>query len=801
MSRHEPGIVSIAGVWLAAASAANAATESTTQTGGLEEVIVTAQKRSESEQTVPMSITTFSATTLQQKAITEFFDYATKVPNLAFANTGDGVGTARTISIRGISGDNVTGFYIDDVPLPDSLDPRVLDIDHIEVLRGPQGTLYGARSMGGTVRLITQVPDLAHFSATVHGGVSDTDRTDRPNYTVDATVNIPVVQDQIALRLAGFYDDQAGYFKRSWCTDPATAGVTCFPLSTSGRTSLGNVAALDTYGGSASLTIKAGEAVTITPRVMVQRAGYNGLPLGDFNSMPQNGIGFPAPSGPYNLPTPLNTTNFTQARFFDVPEGGTDWWDLYSLTLHWKTGVGELVSSTAYFDRKVDEWEDESEFIWAAITSGACANPAPYCNPPSPGPIQEIKDYQRFVEEIRFASTLSGPLQFVVGAFYSDFHGRVPFASLYPGATVPNLDDQLTGGVPNNSDGIANLVFAQDFHTDIQEPAVFGELSYDITSSLKATAGLRWYQVKITSEGYEAGLATGSFDRTVSPSVTNKENGTNPKFELDYHFTPDQMVYGLASKGFRPGGVVPIVPPGTPGTPNDCVAALAAVNPSITLADTRSFHSDSLWNYEIGTKNAFLDHRVVLNAAAFSIRWNNIQQAVLLQCGFQFIANAGAAESKGGELDLRARATDRLDVSLGVGYQHAKITEKGESPQPVGSPVFNTPDWTGNAALTYTLPLTSNWNSVSVLDYSYVGSSYSANNNPTDPRKRPAYRLLNARLAFSNGKTELALVGKNLTNEVTNLGDNRSIAAEVPGRPRLFINQPRTIGVEASVRF
>jgi len=801
MSRHEPGIVVMAGVWLAAAGAAHAATEATSQAGGLEEVIVTAQKRSESEQTVPMSITTFSAANLQQKAITEFFDYATKVPNLAFAPTGDGVGTARTISIRGISGDNVTGFYIDDVPLPDSLDPRVLDIDHIEVLRGPQGTLYGARSMGGTVRLITQVPDLSHFSATVHGGVSDTDRTARPNYTGDAVVNIPLVQDQIALRLTGFYDYEAGYFKRSWCTDPATAGVTCFPLSTSGHTTADNVAAADTYGGSASLTIKAGDAVTIIPRVMVQRAGYNGFPLGDFNSMPQNGIGFPAPSGPYTLPTPLNTTNFTQGRFFDVPEGGTDWWDLYSLTLHWKTGPGELVSSTAYFDRKVDEFEDESEFIWAAITSGACLNPAPYCNPPSPGPIQEIKDYQRFVEEIRFASTLSGPLQFVVGGFYSDFHGRVPFASLYPGATVPNLDDQLTGGFPNNSDGIPNLVFAQDFHTDIKEPAAFGELSYDITPALKATAGLRWYQVKITSEGYEAGLATGSFDRTVSPSVTNTESGTNPKFELDYHFTPDQMVYGLASKGFRPGGVVPIVPPGTAGTPNDCVAALAQVNPNITLADTRSFKSDSLWNYEIGTKNAWLDHRVILNASAFDIHWNNIQQAVLLGCGFQFIANAGAAESKGGELDLRARATDHLDVSLGVGYQHARITEKGESPQPVGSPVFNTPDWTGNAAATYTLPITSNWNSVSVIDFSYMGSSYSANNNPTEPRKRPAYRLLNARFAFSNGKTEVALVGKNLTNEVTNLGDNRSIAAEVPGRPRLFINQPRTIGIEASVHF
>jgi len=800
MNRHDPGSVLIAGVWLAAATAAHAQAETPAQPGGLEEVIVTAQKRAQNEQTVPMSITTFSATTLQQKAITEFFDYATKVPNLAFAPTGDGVGTARTISIRGISGDNVTGFYIDDVPLPDSLDPRVLDLDRIEVLRGPQGTLYGARSMGGTVRLITQVPDLAHFSATVHGGLSDTERTDRPNYTVDAIVNIPLVQDRIALRLTGFYDDEAGYFKRSWCTDPATAGVTCFPLSTTGRTTVSNVAAIDSYGGSASLTIKAGDTVTITPRVMVQRTDYNGFPLGDYNSLPQNGIGFPAPSGPYTLPSPLNTGDFTQARFFNVPEGGSDWWDLYSLTLHWNTGIGELVSSTAYFDRRVDETEDQSEFIWAAITSGACASPAPFCHPPAPGAIQEIKDYQRFVEEIRFASALSGPLQFVVGAFYSDFHGRVPFASLYPPSEVPGLDDATTGGVPNNPDGIPNLVFAQDFHTDIQEPAVFGELSYDITSALKATVGLRWYQVKTTSEGFEEGLAVGG-GKIVSPQATIKESGTNPKFELDYHFTPDQMVYGLASKGFRPGGVVPIVPPGTAGTPNDCVAALAQVNPNITLADTRSFKSDSLWNYEIGTKNTFLDRRVVVNAAAFDIRWNAIQQEILLGCGFQYVANAGAAESKGGELDLRARATDRLEASLGIGYQHAKITEKGESPQPVGSPVFQVPDWTGSGALTYTTPLTNRWNLVGVVDYSYMGSSYSSSNSITDPRKRPAYRLLNARIACSNGATEFALVAKNLTDEVVNLGDNRSLAAEVPGRPRLFLNQPRTIGIEFTQHF
>ena len=790
------------GMLMATCSAAHAADTTTTAANSLQlqEVIVTAEKRSENEQTVPMSITTFGSAALQQKAITTFVDYATKVPNLAFAPTGDGIGTARTVSIRGISGDNVTGFYIDDVPLPDSIDPRVLDIDHIEVLRGPQGTLYGARSMGGTVRLITKQPDLERFSATLHGGAFDTERTSRPDYTGDAIVNIPLVQDRVALRLTAFYDNEAGYFSRSYCTDPATAGVTCFPLSTTGRTTVHNVAASDSYGGSASLTVKLNDALTITPRVMVQRGGYNGFPLGDFNSTPGNGIGFPAPSGPYTLPSPLNTTDFNQARFFNIPEGGTDWWDLYSVTVHWKTGLGELTSSTAYFDRTVDETEDQSEFVWGAITSGACGTPSPFCNPPAPGPIQEIKSYQRFVEEVRFASSLPGPVQFVTGAFYSDFHGRVPFASLYPGSQVPNLDNELTGGFPNNPDNIPNLIFKQDFHTDIKEPAVFGEVSYNLTQPLKLTAGLRWYQVKTTSEGFEEGLAVGGGE-IVSPLATDKEDGVTPKFEADYSLTRDKMVYAVVSKGFRPGGVVPIVPPGTPGTANDCVAALAAVNPSITLEQTRSFKSDSLWNYEVGAKTAWLDRRAILNVSAFDIRWKNIQQEVLLQCGFQYVANAGAAESKGAEMEFRAQATEHLDLSLGLGYQDAKITQGGESPQPVGSPVFQVPDWTGNASAVYTIPVTADWSLMNELDYSYMGSSFSSSNSSTSPRKRPAYRLVDLRIALSNGTTELALVGKNLTDEVTNLGDNRSIAAEVPGRPRLFINQPRTIGLEARYSF
>jgi outer membrane receptor protein involved in Fe transport len=776
------GVAAMMGSWrVLAADTAAASSE-------LETITVTAEKRSESEQTVPLSMTTFSGAALQEKEINTFFDYATKVPNLAFAPTGDGMGTARTVSIRGISGNNVTGFYIDDTPLPDSLDPRVLDIDHIEVLRGPQGTLYGARSMGGVVRIITKEPNLNDFDATVHGGVSSTDHTNQPNYTGDGVVNIPLVPDHAALRLSGFYDTEAGYFKRSYCTDPAAAmALTCTPLATTGISTVDNVGAINTYGGAASLTIKVNDALTITPRIMLQKATYNGFPMADYLTDTGNGIGYPVPTPSTGAPTPNRMVpgNFTQARWFNVPEGGYDSWALSSLTVHWKTDLGELVSSSSYFGRKVFETEDETDFVYAAITSGAGGEP-------QPGGISEEKDYQSFQQEVRFVSNLNGPVQFVAGGFYSDFHGRVPFAGYYPPAEVPNLDATLGG--PNNPD-YPNLIFAQDFHTDIREPDAFGELSYRPVDPLKLTAGLRWYHVTITSTGYEEGLATGGGPAIVSPPASTTESGVNPKFEADYHITPDHMLYAVASKGFRPGGLVPIVPPGQAGTATDCVAALHQTDPNITIADTRSFKSDSLWNYELGTKTEWLDRRLTFDAAAFYIKWSNIQQEILLSCGFQYTANAGGAVSKGGELQVNARPVEPLQMSLGLGYQDAKITEAG-SPQPVGSPIYQVPDWTGTGSVAYTTRLTRSWKMVSGADYAYIGRSFSGNNIPSDPRLRPSYRLINARLAFDHGPLEIALVGKNLADEVANLGDSRSLAAETPGRPRLFVNQPRTIGVE-----
>jgi len=795
------------GLVLAAFSTAHAAiADSSTR---LEEIIVTAQKRSESVQNVPLSITTIGAAALEQSAIRSFFDYGTKVPNLAFAMTGDGVGTARTISIRGISGDNTTGFYIDETPLPDSIDPRILDIDHIEVLRGPQGTLYGARSMGGTVRVITQTPDFNEFHGTVHGGVSDTWNTSSPNGTADAVFNIPILQDRAALRLSAFYDHEAGYLKRRYCTDPATAGVTCFPQTNDASltTTVNNVAATSETGAAASLALKVNDNLTITPRFMWQNTTYNGFPMTDvLTTSDAIGYSYPAGSAPFTLPK-LSPNSFSQGRFFNIPEGGFDAWHLYSLNVKWTTRIGELLMASAYFDRKVIEHEDQTDFVWTALLPAVSANPAFGLPLPIPSPVTEEKDYQRFVQEVRFVSSLSGPMQFVVGGFYSDLHGRLPFAAYYPPALTPGYGALLNAAGtcnlvglctnPNNPDEI----FGTNYHTTVREPAVFGELSYEITQALKATAGLRWSQVKTTAGGYQEGSVTqspGAPPQIVDANTTTKETSTTPKLQLDYKLTPDAMLYTMVAKGFRPGGLVPSVPAATCGT---------QLPPGVTVDETRAFKSDSLWNYELGAKTEWLDKRLTLNIAVFDIRWKDIQQNILLPCGFQYRANAGAAESKGGEFELNARPIPQLQLSAGFGYQNAKITEaSGISPQRPGDPVFEVPDWTGNSSVTWTQPMWSDWKLVSSLDYSYVGNSYSANNLVNvngifETRLRPHYELFDARFALSNAHWEFALVGKNLGNEHVNLGDNRALAAEVPGRPRLVVNQPETIGVEFRATF
>jgi outer membrane receptor protein involved in Fe transport len=264
----------------------------------LSEVIVTATRRSESVQTVPESITVMGSDILVQRGVDKFIDYAMSVPNLSFGSTGEGSLANRSIALRGVAGAGLegggtTGFYIDETPADDSLDPRVVDLDRIEVLRGPQGTLYGARSMGGTVRLITKQPDFSAFSAEVHTDVSGTDHANTANYDVDGVVNVPL-NDQMAIRALGFYQSDAGVFEKA--VGPLSAPPTQIIHGEGSDTAV---------GAQIALRYRPADNLTITPRILFQQINQDGFPFAD-----------------------LAPGNFVQRRSFNLDEKAEDQWFL-----------------------------------------------------------------------------------------------------------------------------------------------------------------------------------------------------------------------------------------------------------------------------------------------------------------------------------------------------------------------------------------------------------------------------------------------------------------------------------------
>jgi iron complex outermembrane recepter protein len=719
-----------------------ASADATSAPGGesLQEIVVTATHRSEDVQNVGVSISTMTAEQLESKGVEQFFDYGNSVPNLSFGiGAADGSLAARGIALRGIQGANTTGFYIDDVPVLETLDPHIVDIARIEVLRGPQGALYGAESMGGTVRIITEQPNAKALDGQLHVQGSGTDHGSF-NQLVEGAINVPLVTDVLAVRASAFYQFDDGFF------DKAIGPYSAPPTST-----IHDVGSMQYYGGQIAIRWEPLGGLAITPRVMYQEIVEDGVP--------------------YALG---NSDNLVQRQVFNVAEGGTDKWWLDSLTINYTAPFGSLVSSTAYFDRKTFETEDDTDFT--AYAFGLA--------PPIPSPITREIDLRRFVQELRFASTFSGPFQMIFGGFYSD-------------STRPRDYEWNTPGFADATGSPSNLILSFIDSREATEEAIFGDVSYDILPNLKATVGVRWFRDTATFHQFTDGAFYGFSPTTyVAPSTT--ESGFTPRYLLEYKATPDLLVYASGSKGFREGGNNIALPAGPP--PIGCDQDLA--NAGLSASQVGSFKSDNLWSYEVGFKSSFAEHRYTLNGAGFLIDWSNIQQQISLPlCGYGITGNSGAARSTGFELEFSGRPIPELTIGLGVGYTDARITEQGAgSPQTVGSPVYNVPKLTFAGNVEYERNLTADWSGFTRLDYSHVDGSYTTNTQVT-PLYRPAYNIADFRLGGRNERYEVALFVKNLTNEHANLSDAIMIGAEVPGQPHFVVNQPLTAGVEARVKF
>jgi outer membrane receptor protein involved in Fe transport len=715
----------------------------------LQEIVVTALKRTESVQDVPASITALSARDLENLGAEQFFDYGRSVPNLSFSvGAADGSLAARGIYLRGVEGANTTGFYIDDTPVLETLDPHIVDIERIEVLLGPQGTLYGAESMGGTVKIVTAQPTTSGFSGQIHTGISDTDHGSW-NQLVEGDVNVPL-SSTLSFRASGFYQFDSGWFTKWIGPETAPAPVTV----------LNDVGSMTYYGGQVALKYEPVEGLAITPRLMYQETDQNGVPYATYNA-----------------------DNLLQREVYDIHEGGTDRWWLGSLTINYTAPFGSFVSSTGVFDRRTFETEDDSDDLSYSLSL-----------PPAdtvPGPITRAIGLHRFAQEMRFVSSFSGPFQFLLGGFYST-------------STRPRNYEWTSPDLTAKTGWPTDLALAFLDQRQTGEYAMFGNVSYDILSNLKATVGVRWYRDTATFDQSTNGLFFGGAGTYTVPPLNEK--GYTPKYELEYKVTPDILAYASAAKGFRPGGDNIELPPGP--APFGCDTDLH--NLGVTASDISTFRSDSLWDYETGIKTSFLDHRYTLNVTAFNIDWDNIQQLVALPlCGYGYTGNSGKAEITGTELQFNGRPVPELTLGLAFGYENAHITQRGfGSPQPVGSPIYQVPDVTVSANAEYARPLSARWAGFGRVDYSHTGQSFSGNNAIANPEtgiaetlRRAPYNITNLRSGVRSDQWEFAAFVKNLTDVHANLADAILIGATIPGQPRFEINQPRTIGVELRYRF
>jgi outer membrane receptor protein involved in Fe transport len=809
---------------------------------GLEEIVVTAEKRNSTVQDTAISMTAISGDQLLSQGITTVEDIAAKVPGISIRTAGPG---QTEYEMRGLSAGGGTaatvGFYLDETPLSANavalngrtvIDPDLFDLNHVEVLRGPQGTLYGSGSMGGTIRLATNQPKLGAFEAATDLNASDTSHASG-NGGASLMLNIPI-GEITALRVVTTGKYVSGWIDRI-VTQPGAFPAPTEPSYTNSAPAncgayycqRGDVAAapiqqiikgsnLERFASArASLLVKPSDALSITGMVMYQdiRAdGYN-----NFQEQP-GGLAIYQP--------------------YDQQEPYHDYFRLASLKVEYNMDFASLTSATSFWSREVLQSTDSTEALQninnlTHLVNGA--NVADYIQ----NLYVEVDPTRQFSEELRLTSSGTGPLQWVSGLYFADLHSGYKTYNQAPGfATaltcgLPSASNPVAGSCPVGSEAPANstyrfpdatlpqypsaqaanpngVVFNDDNPNVLKQTAIFGEASYKIREDLKLTAGLRFYHFSLDNLANQAGLGTASAnqDHTILTQSANG-NAVLPKLNLAYEPTSDLTLYGTIAKGSRPGGFnLPIPLPtaavlnANPGAYN-CGLPLSGIPPAVYVTSQPSYSPDSVWSAEVGEKARFADRRITVNADLYYIKWTNIQQVLSLTCGYPYNTNAGNAKSYGPELEVSALLTTGLTVDLSGAYTQAYISDpnatalaSGITP---GTRVLNVPKYTAVAGLNYLAPINDQLNGLFHVASSLVGP----NQDQAAVRQTlPSYNLIDARAGIASGPWSAALFGTNLTNKVALQTINNTVFAwQTYAITRVSTNQPRTLGVDFQYKF
>jgi iron complex outermembrane recepter protein len=756
----------------------------------LAEVVVTAEKRTSTVQTTPISITALTGKDIEDKGIYDITQIVDSVPGVSMRYSGPG---QTELEMRGMTSaggnSSVVGFYLDDVPLssPASaqngkvvIDPSLYDLNRVEVLRGPQGTLYGSGSMGGTIKLVPNDPNLQSFDASGQVVLGHTIDGGGFNSGENAMVNIPLANDVAALRIVGSQSNTSGWINRVVVAAPD------WPLQTNTPTGRGPVGGLpvasaysnvnneDLTSFRASLLVKPMERLSIEPVFMYQKITQDGLSLID--SVP-------------------GTNN--QYQPFNSPEPFEDRVDIGSLNIQYHFDFADLTSVTSYWTRDEELRQDGTEEIatvLSGVAPGNClgATPGIPCSvypstspplgvgPTSPTTFENDTSWQTS-EEVRLTSAGDTRFKWLVGYFFQNFESDW---DLY----VPTPD---AAPIVGTTDG-----FTQIQPTKITQNAFFGEASYKLTSDLTATAGLRRFSyhgaVYTQVSGWLSSSGGASSDYFVS---SERNQGVTPKFNLSYEPIHDLLIYGQAAKGFRPGGGNQPIP--TSGSLGDqCLANLQAIGVN---AAPLGYGPDTVWSYELGEKFRSADGRVTFNSAGYFEHWANIQQDVPLACGFPFTGNLGSAHVYGGEAELDTVLGGGWLFMLSTGWSHARFVDNPVAQQTtIDDRVQSVPDWEGAASLAYHAPITAKLNFVARVDYSYVGSRIDVT---AQPNYLPSYDLANIRAGVEASNWSAMLFVNNVGDKTAYYSNTPAINVNVATFNRTAISQPLTFGIDMSYHF
>ena len=736
------------------------------EVASVSEIVVTATRQAEPISKISQSVVALNEKALDIRGVKGIEDISSLTPGIQF--NANGFGTQADIAIRGIDsqvGSATTGIYIDDTPIQTRVVgysstntyPLVFDLDRVEVLRGPQGTLFGSGSEGGTIRFITPQPDLKSYTAYGRAELAGTDGGDA-TYEAGLAVGGPIIKDVLGFRLSAWDRHEGGYVDRK-DLNPALNGTA--PVDKGANFS-------DTHVLRLAVGYHPNEQLTVTPSVFYQDRRLHDI-----------GTFWEGASAP-------GASKFVNGQPLAQPDH--DHFVLAALNIQDNLGFATLISNTSFYERNDALIDDYSTLIPAVFTPPVNFVPSD----PNYAAYARMRNFQSaWNQEIRLQSNdKTAKLTWVSGVFLSTSK-QVSYETIVD----PNFGEVL-GGPPEAILGLPLInnqysLVADSVGVD-RQVAVFGEVNYHVTEQLKLTGGLRVATATFKGSSFGTGAFLG--DTIVQPNSKTTETPVTPKFGLSYQADRNNLYYATAAKGYRIGGS------------NAPLSNFCDISAQGFSSVPTTFNSDSLWSYEVGAKNKLFDRALEINSSAYHVNWNNIQQLVYVSnCGQQFVSNLGRATSDGFDVQLAAHPVAGLTVEGSVGYTDAVFSKTIPGLVQKGDHIDTTP-WSGTLGLTYEGKVMGAYDGYARADYTYHSRSektpvLDAANGGFDPlaQAAPMTQLLNLRAGLRWDGYDVSVFADNVTNAHPDL----TRYSEVIGNPvhRDFTFRPLTIGVTAAYRY